>query len=68
MRGCTTSSTDEREHSGIPHNPQGDTMSDRSPKSKAKAKKQKESEHNRVMQKAQADREARAVNSEKPRK
>jgi hypothetical protein len=39
-------------------------MSDKSPKSKAKAQKQKDSEHARIVQKAQAEKDARAVNAE----
>ena len=37
-------------------------MGDKSPKSKAKVQKQKDSDHARVAQKAQAEKDAKALN------
>lgn len=43
-------------------------MGDKSPKSKAKAQKQKDIDHARIVQKAQAEKDAKAVNAAKFRK
>lgn len=43
-------------------------MGDKSPKSKAKAQKQKDTDHARIAQKAQAERDAKSVNAAKFKK
>jgi hypothetical protein len=50
------------------HIPEGESMGDKNPKSKAKDQKRKDDTKEKAVQKAQAERDAKAVNNPKSKK